>query len=71
MTVVQNLLNGRLAIIKGASRGIGAAIARRFAAESSGHLVPSIPMLRQLHVNTRILDSSIMTKKPDNGQGGL
>jgi NAD(P)-dependent dehydrogenase (short-subunit alcohol dehydrogenase family) len=68
---VQNLLHGRVAIMTGVSRAIGAFIAKRFAADSSGHLVTRIPLLKQLREDICNLDGSIMTKKPDDGQGGL
>jgi NAD(P)-dependent dehydrogenase (short-subunit alcohol dehydrogenase family) len=43
---VQNLLNGRGAITTGTSRAIGAFIAKRVAADSSGHLVTRIPLIK-------------------------
>jgi NAD(P)-dependent dehydrogenase (short-subunit alcohol dehydrogenase family) len=68
---VQNLLNGRGAITTGTSRAIGAFIAKRVAADSSGHLVTRIPLIIKLREDICNLDGSIMTKKPDDGQGGL
>lgn len=68
---MQNLLNGRVTITTGPSRAIAAAIAKRVAAESSGHIVTRIPLLKQLREDICNLDGSMMTRKSDDGQGGL
>lgn len=46
-------------------------LCHRPAADCSGHVLRSIPLLKQLGVDIRNLDGSIMTKKPDDGRGGL
>lgn len=46
-------------------------LCHRPAVDCSGYVVRSLPLLKQLCVDIRNLDGSLMTKKPDDGQGGL
>jgi len=46
-------------------------LCHRPAVDCSGRVARSIPLLRQLHVDIRNLDGSLMNKKPEDGQGGL
>lgn len=46
-------------------------LCHRPAVDCSGYVLRSLPLLKQLCVDIRNLDGSLMTKKPDDGQGGL
>ena len=46
-------------------------LCHRPAVDCSGYVVRSLPLLKQLCVDIRNLDGSLITKKPDDGQGGL